>query len=71
MATLATFPKMLERDRERCGFTVGQVAWRLGVSVREYREIEAGDREPSPGTYETISELHGWPQTFAGQVKSG
>jgi hypothetical protein len=23
-----------------------EAAWRFGVSVREYREIEAGDREP-------------------------
>ena len=36
----------------------------IGISVREYREIEAGDRTPSPDTYERISELHGWPQTF-------
>jgi hypothetical protein len=42
-----------------------RAAWLVGVSVREYREIEAGDREPSPGTYERISELYGWPQTFA------
>ena len=41
------------------------------VSVREYREIEAGDRIPSPGTYERISELYGWPQTFVGQVRIG
>jgi hypothetical protein len=26
---------------------VGQTAWRFGVSVREYREIEAGERWPS------------------------
>ena len=25
----------------------GQTAWRLGVSVREYRAIEAGQRSPS------------------------
>jgi hypothetical protein len=36
----------------------------VGVSVREYREIEAGDRAPSPDTYQRISELYGWPQTF-------
>jgi hypothetical protein len=39
----------------------------IGVSVREYREIEAGDRAPSPDTYRRISELYGWPQTFVGQ----
>jgi hypothetical protein len=38
---LATFRKMLEEDRLRAGWSVGQVAWRLGLSIREYREIEA------------------------------
>jgi hypothetical protein len=35
-------PKMLEHDRKQAGWSVGQAAWRLGVSVREYRELEAG-----------------------------
>jgi len=43
----------------------------IGVSVREYREIEAEDRTPSLGTYERISELYGWPERFEGRVKSG
>jgi hypothetical protein len=36
-------PAMLEQDRRRAGWSVGQVAWRLGVSVGEYREIEGGE----------------------------
>jgi hypothetical protein len=36
----------------------------IGVSVREYREIEARDHVPSLGTDRRISELYGWPQTF-------
>jgi transcriptional regulator with XRE-family HTH domain len=50
---------MLRRDRERRGMRECHAAWRFGVSVREYRELEAGDRLPSPGTYERISELYG------------
>jgi predicted transcriptional regulator len=41
------FCKMLEDDRRRAGWSMGQVAWRLGVSVREYRELEAGERSPN------------------------
>jgi predicted transcriptional regulator len=41
------FPTMLEQDRKRAGWSIGQAAWRLGVSVREYREFEAGGRSPS------------------------
>jgi hypothetical protein len=33
----------LERDRIRSGFTVGQIAWRLGNSPAEYRRLIAGE----------------------------
>jgi hypothetical protein len=64
MPTLAAYPGMMQRARKREGLRVCRAAWWVGISVREYREIEAGDRIPSPGTYERISELFGWPQTF-------
>jgi hypothetical protein len=64
--TLATYSEMMQRDWKCGGLRECRAAWLVGVSVREYREIEAGDREPSPGTYERISELFGWPQTFVG-----
>jgi predicted transcriptional regulator len=59
---------MLERDRKREDLRVCRAAWLVGVTVREYREIEAGDRMPSFETYRRISELYGWPQTLAVQV---
>jgi DNA-binding XRE family transcriptional regulator len=58
---------MMERDRKREGLRVRRVAWLIGVSVREYREIEAGDRTPSLDTYRRISELFRWPETFVGR----
>ena len=64
MLTLAGYPGMMQRARKRKGLRVCRAAWLIGVSVREYREIEAGDRIPSPDTNERISELYGWPQTF-------
>ena len=66
MPTLAAYPGMMQRARKREGLRVCRAAWLVGVSVREYREIEAGDRIPSLGTYERLSELYGWPQTFVG-----
>ena len=62
---VAMFRKMLEEDRRRAGWSVGQAAWRLGVSIREYRELEAGARSPSFDTWDRICKLYGWPQTFA------
>ena len=64
MPTLAAYPGMMERARKREGLRVCRAAWLIGISVREYREIESGDREPSLGTYERISALYGWPQPF-------
>ena len=39
---MAMLPTMLEHDRKQAGWSVGQAAWRLGVTVREYRELEVG-----------------------------
>jgi Helix-turn-helix domain len=55
---------MLEVDRRRHGFTVGQVAWRLGVKPHEYRELEAGTRFPDFETWDRICKLYGWPQAW-------
>ena len=38
--------------------------WRFGVSVREYRELEAGKRRPTFEAWDRICKLYGWPQTF-------
>jgi len=64
---LAVFVAMMQRDRKREGLRVCRAAWLIGVSVREYREIVAGDRMPSLDTYRRITDLYGWPQTFVGQ----
>jgi len=48
----------------RSSWSVEQAAWRFGVSVREYRELEAGVRSPSFETWDRICKLVGWPPTF-------
>ena len=40
-----------------------RAAWPFGVSVREYRELEAGERWPDHVTWDRICKLYGWPQT--------
>jgi hypothetical protein len=47
MPTRAAYATMMERDRKREGLRVCRAAWLIGVNVREYREIVAGDRMPS------------------------
>jgi len=64
MPSLAAYPGMMRRARKREGLRVCRAAWLIGVSVREYREIKAGHRMPSLDTYQRISELYGWPQTW-------
>lgn len=61
---MAMLPAMLEHDRTRAGWSVAQAAWRLGVTVREYRELEAGERSPSFETWDRVCKLYGWPQPF-------
>ena len=62
------FAGMLERDRKRCGLRVCQAAWHLGVTVREYRELEAGTRFPTFEQWDrdmqdlrVVAELRGAP----------
>jgi helix-turn-helix protein len=55
---------MMERDRKREGLRVCRAAWLVGVTIREYREMEAGDGLPSADVYNRISELYGWPRSF-------
>jgi DNA-binding XRE family transcriptional regulator len=62
---VGAFPDLLRQDRERHGFTIGQVAWRLGVKPQDYRELEAGKRSPDFATWDRICKLYGWPQMFA------
>jgi hypothetical protein len=58
---------MLKRDRERLRLREARAAWLAGVSVREYRELEApGERWPTFETWDRICKLYGWPQTFLG-----
>jgi transcriptional regulator with XRE-family HTH domain len=57
---------MMRRARKREGLRICRAAWLIGVSGREYREIEAGDRFPSLSTYERISELYGFTADVRG-----
>jgi hypothetical protein len=61
MATLAALPRMLERDRKRESLRVCRAAWLLGVTVREYRGLEAGEQAPDASAYERICEVFRWP----------
>ena len=63
---MALLPAMLDVDRTRAGWSVGQTAVRLGVSVRAYREIEAGEGVPTWETWDLICTLFGRGQTFVG-----
>jgi ribosome-binding protein aMBF1 (putative translation factor) len=64
---VAASPDLLRKDRERQGFSIAQVAWRLGVKPQEYRELEVGARTPDFDTWDRICRLYGWPQTFVGR----
>jgi hypothetical protein len=66
VATLASYPGMMQRARKREGLPVCRAAWLVGLSVREYREFEAGQRFPDFDTWDRICKLNGWPQTFLG-----
>jgi hypothetical protein len=51
----------LPDDRRRLGLRFCRMAWLLGLSVREYQALEAGELEPDAELDERIAELCGWP----------
>ncbi len=63
-------PAMLEQDPEEAEPVGWVAAWCLGITVREYRELEAGARSPSFETWDRICKLFGWPQTFTTSTRS-
>jgi hypothetical protein len=64
MASLADFPSMMRRDRQRRGLRECRAAWLISVSVREYREIEAVERDPDFETWRRVCDVFEWPRSF-------
>ncbi len=64
---VAAFDNLLRQDRRRWGLSIGEAAWRFGVTRAEYRALEAGDLLPSFDTYDWICKLFGWSQSFVGK----
>jgi len=59
---LAILAQHLPRDRERMGLREVQMAGRLGLTLAEYRTLEAGEMHITFDLYERIVELCGWPR---------
>ena len=66
---VALLPTMLEQVGAMPGWSVRQAARRLGLSTREYRELEAGGSLPNFETWDRMCKLFGWPQTFASSTQ--
>jgi transcriptional regulator with XRE-family HTH domain len=64
MPTLAAYPQMMRRSRERLGLRECRAAWVLGLTVSQYRKLEAGEAMPTPDTYERIVTYFGWPVSY-------
>jgi plasmid maintenance system antidote protein VapI len=60
--SLAAYPAMMRRDRERLGLRECRAAWLLGVTVRQYRQLEAGEQgEITADVWDRMVEVFGWP----------
>ena len=62
--SLASYPAMMQRDRNREGLRVCRAAWLIGVTVREYREFEAGERVPDEEIWRRICNVLAFPLSF-------
>ena len=59
----------LPRDRERMGLRPVQMAGRLGLTLTEYRALEAGELYIDYDLYLRITDLCGWPRDRPGKVE--
>ena len=56
---------MMRDDCERLGLSIARASWLLGISVRQYRELEEGEDYPDSGTWARMVKVFEWPQSFA------
>jgi hypothetical protein len=68
MASLAAYPGMMRRDRQRLGLRECRAAWLLGLTVCEYRALEAGYAAITSDLWERMVEVFGWPLSFGGRT---
>ena len=61
---MAMFATILKRDRIRNGMTEAQLARRLGVTLADYRAVEAKTQAATLQMYGRAAELFCWPQAF-------
>lgn len=66
-AMLPILVQHLPRDRERMGLREVQMAGRLGLTLRQYRSLEAGELQISNDLFERVVDLCGWPRGPARQ----
>ena len=60
--SLAAYPAMMRRSRQRLGLRECRAAWLLGLTVREYRALEAGDAPLiTAAVWERMVEVFQWP----------
>jgi hypothetical protein len=53
----------LRRDRDRLGLRLARAAWLLRVTVREYRQLEAGEADLLLiRVWDQMVEVFGWPR---------
>jgi len=61
--TLAAYPAMMRRT-DRLGLRECRAAWLLGITVRQYRLLEAGEDDLLVAqVWERMVEVFGWPQS--------
>jgi hypothetical protein len=63
---MPAYVEMMRRDRQRLGLRECRAAWLLGLTVREYRELEAGDATITAELWERMVEVFQWPLALGG-----
>jgi hypothetical protein len=68
MAILAACPAMMRRSRQRLGLRECRAAWLLGLTVREYRALEAGDGRVTADLWSRMVKVFQWPRALGARL---
>lgn len=59
------YVEILPKARKREGLRVCRAAWLLGLTVRQYRALEAGELIPDPDLWRRMVAVFNWPRSWS------
>jgi hypothetical protein len=60
----AAYLALMPKARKREGLRICRAAWLLGLTVRQYRALEAGELMPDTDLWHRMVDVFNWPRSW-------